>query len=97
MAYVADKTKTAVLIDHYLGYLWSEWNAVPQVAEDWDTWTEYERLDFVLEWPIREDRLGFLRRWSDHGKMTEEQRLQFNNLLTVISRNRPTIDRLLAE
>lgn len=97
MVLVSDKTATATIIDHYLQYLWAEWTAVTQVADEWDDLTDYEQLDFVIEWPIREDRLLMLRRWSDLGELSPEQAQRFGELQVVIEQNRPIIDRLLAD
>ena len=68
-----------------------------RVAHEWDSWTEDKRLDFVLEWSIREDRLHSLRKICERGEMSPEQRARFAQLETVVARNRAAIDRLLDE
>ena len=42
-------------IDPYLDYLFRAWQALPEVARVWAEWQDHDRLDFVVEWPIRED------------------------------------------
>src|SRR5437763_1840659 len=54
-------------VDPYLDYLFREWRQVPQIAREWDEWGDHEQLDFVVEWPIREDRLHQLRQWHEQG------------------------------
>jgi hypothetical protein len=63
----------------------------------WDRWEEYEQLDFVIEWPIREDRLLQLREWDDQSLLTGEQRTRYADMLALIDRHRPTLERLLEE
>ena len=97
---MATKTPTAGLterVDRFLSYLEVEWADVPRVAHEWDSWTEDKRLDFVLEWSIREDRLHSLRKICERGEMSTEQRARFAQLETVVARNRAAIDRLLDE
>jgi hypothetical protein len=84
-------------IDRYLQYLLREWNSLPWVFSEWTNWEEHERLNFVLEWPIREDRLLQLRDWEERGLLAPEQQRDFNQLLGLIEIHRPQLDRLLAE
>ena len=58
MAQVAPDPQLQAKIDrYYLDYLVREWQRVPKIAEQWDGWQDHEQLNFVVEWPIREDRL----------------------------------------
>lgn len=84
-------------IDPYLDYLFREWNSVPGLAGEWEAWEELDRLDFVLEWPIREDRLGQLEQWAAEGLLTPAQRARYDELLRLVERNRPILNDLLAE
>ena len=85
------------LIDEDLSYLADEWTSLPEIAAEWDEWEEHDRLDFVLEWPLREDRLLQLERWDAAGQLTATQRGRYAALREFIQRHRPTRDRLLAE
>jgi hypothetical protein len=58
---------------------------------------EHERLDFVLEWTIREDRWLELQRWASQGQFTPAQRARYDALSALIAHHRPIIDRLLAD
>ena len=71
-------------IDPYLDYLFREWE-------------DHDRLDFVVEWPIREDRLHQLREWAAQGLFTPEQQARYDELLQLIACHRPLLDRLLDE
>jgi hypothetical protein len=97
MAQVVAPATTRRRIDLYLGYLLDQWRQIPSVAAEWDTWEDYEQLDFVIEWPIREDRLIQLRHWHEQGLLSIEQRSRYADLLGLIDRHRPTLERLLAE
>ena len=97
MAQVTPKADQATRIDRYLDYLFREWEDVPEVAREWGEWEDHDRLDFVVEWPIREDRLHQLHEWASRGLFTPEQQARFDELLQLIACHRPLLDRLLAE
>ena len=80
--------------DDYLSYLEAEWAALPAIAVAWDSWDEAERLDFQMEWPIREDRLATLRVLAADGELTPGQRERLAKLDECVARNRPLLDRL---
>jgi hypothetical protein len=83
-------------IDGYLSYLVEAWQGVPRLAAEWGDWDEHSRLVFALDWPVCEDRLRQLRRWAAEGRLTAPQRRQYDDLLALEKRHRPTLERLLA-
>ena len=95
MAYVANQQLTR--IDPYLDYLFAEWAHVPEVAKEWADWDEPDRLLFVLEWPIKEDRLAQLRGWVAEGALTPEQMARYHELLALVERHRRILEPLLSE
>ena len=97
MAQGAEQAQRQTRADHYLDYLLGEWAAIPDLAAEWTAWDEDDRLDFVLEWPIREDRLLQLQAWDATDLLTAEQRRRYAALQRLIQRHRPTLERLLAE
>jgi hypothetical protein len=97
MASQAQQTDLTARIDRSLAYLIGEWTDVPEVAAEWESWDELDRLDFVIEWPLREIRLDQLEAWDTEGHLTAAQREQFTKLRQLIQRHRPTLERLLAE
>ena len=70
MATVGRDAELDERIDDFLSYLIGEWAAIPELAAEWEEWTPYERSDFVLEWPIREDRLAQLGQYDEAGLLT---------------------------
>ncbi len=95
MAEVA--TKISARIDHYLDRLFGDWEDIPVLAEEWPTLNQYDRLDFILEWPITTSYMGELRRYAEEGLLTAEQQARYQELLSLAERHRPTLERLLAE
>ena len=95
MAYVAHERLTRT--DRYLDYLFAEWARIPEIAEEWAEWEEPDRLLFVLEWPIKEDRLCQLRQWVDEGALTAEQLERYRELQALIEKYRPILEPLLSE
>jgi hypothetical protein len=87
----------ASTIDHYLDYLAAEWGGIAEVVAEWATWDEREQLDFVLEWPIREDRLRQVQHWVADGVLTDRQRRALSDLERLIAGWRPALEQLLAE
>jgi hypothetical protein len=97
MAQVMQEARTKAWIDEDLDYLLREWSAIPDVARQWDDWDELDRLVFVLEWPLRVDRLMRLEYWDERRALTAEQQARYRQLHDLIARHRTTLDRLLAE
>ena len=97
MAQVVQDDKLRARIEHYLDYLIREWEDVPHLAAEWLEWDEHDQLDFVIEWPIREDRLHQLQHWTEQGLLTPEQYARYEDLLTLVEQHRPMLDRLLAD
>jgi hypothetical protein len=97
VASLAQQPALALQIDHVLAVLTRQWLAIPEVVATWATWDELDRLDFVLEWPLREIKLHQLEAWVAEGHLTAAQREQFTELRQLIQRHRPTLERLLAE
>lgn len=96
MAQVASRS-IGPLIDDDLAYLAEEWTSIPGVVAEWDDWEEHDRLDFVIEWPIREDSLRHLRQWADQELLTSEQHAKLRELEDLVERYRPDLERLLAD
>lgn len=84
-------------IEHALTYLRSEWTKVPQYVQDWPTWDEDAKLDFVLEWPMREDQLAMLRSWSAHGDLNADEADCLTEIEHLVAKNRPLLQPLLDE
>jgi len=81
--------------DDYLAYLTREWEALPALAAEWPGWQEEDRLDFCLEWPIREDRLAELTEWAEQGALSPQQESRYRRLLALIATYRPLLEELL--
>ena|SRR5579864_7444002 len=97
MAQVKSGSQLREWIDDYLAYLLREWQNLPDLAQEWDCWTADEQLDFVVEWPIREDRLQQLQHWAAEGRLTPAQCARYQDLLALIARYRSTLERLFVE
>ncbi|HET8628557.1 MAG TPA: hypothetical protein VFL91_14140 [Thermomicrobiales bacterium] len=70
---------------------------MPDLVGEWEEWEELDRLDFVLEWPIREDHVYQLKQWAAEGLLSPAQRARYDELLRLVERNRPILNDLLAE
>lgn len=97
MAQVAQDPQLRHRVEDYLAYLIREWEDLPNVAEEWDSWEDHEQLDFVVEWPICEDRLHQLGRWAEQGLLTTVQRARYDQLSRLVAKHRPMLERLLRD
>lgn len=80
--------------DRYLDYLEREWAALAAVAAEWDSWDEADRLDFQLEWPIREDRLAALREVAGRRELSAGQLSRLKKLERLVAARAPLLDKL---
>ncbi len=95
MAAVARDQQLNARMDAFLEYCLREWESLPQVASEWEAWGSLERLEFVMEWPLREDRLGQLREHARQGHLTASQRRQFKRLQQLVAEHEPRLECLL--
>lgn len=96
MAQVTHTLTAQQRIDPYLDYLFAEWGSVHELGREWAAWDEADRLDFIYEWPIREDRLHELAEWAAGGLLTPAQRARYAALLALVARQRPALEALFA-
>ena len=82
---------------HYLDYLEGAWRDLPAIEREWPSWEEFSRLDFVLEWPIKEERRMRLEAWAKEGALTPEQFERYRQLQDLMRRHAPILERLLSE
>jgi hypothetical protein len=83
--------------DHFLDYLSREWEAVPDYVAEFGTWDDVQQLAFVHEWDIRESGLRTLRDFAEQGLLAPAQRDRYDQLLELVARHRPAIERLLED
>ena len=92
MAQVAPATHQR--IDHLLSRSTAEWNELPEVEAEIDSWDQMDQIDFVEEWTLAEERLLQLARFANSETFTEDQQERYDQLLQVVARYRPIIVRL---
>jgi hypothetical protein len=97
MAQVVQRPVTSERIDAWLNSLFLEWQSIPALVVEWTEWNDVDRLHFEVDWPVKEDSLATLRGWADQGLLDRDQAARFCELLALIERHRPILERLLAE
>ena len=95
MAQVA--SEVSARIDHFLDYSFNEWESVPDYIEEFPTWDDLQQLAFVHEWDIRRSGLHVLEDYAAQGAMTPAQQARYQELLVLVQRYEPAIERLLAD
>ena len=97
MAQVAQDPGLRDRIDDYISYLTRKWEAMPELAGEWDEWDELSRLTFACDWGVPADRLHQLERWAEQGLLTAPQRARFDQLLRLVAQHGSVLERLLVE
>ncbi|MEX0783238.1 MAG: hypothetical protein WD557_11350 [Dehalococcoidia bacterium] len=70
---------------------------MPEYVRHWPSWDEDKKLDFVLEWPIREDSLAMLRAWAANGDLGPSEVVCHQDIEELVAKNRPLLQPLLDE
>jgi hypothetical protein len=85
---------TAAHIEASLRDLTAEMDFLPEMASEWETEPEDNRLNYALEWDELMDRLDGLGRAHRQGRMTPNQQAQYRDLLCKLADMRPFISKL---
>jgi hypothetical protein len=85
---------THVDIDHLLDRAIAGWEELTEAEQEIDGWDLIDQIVFIEEWPLEEERLRRLARHAQADDLTGEQRLRYEELLCLVERQRPIIDRL---
>jgi hypothetical protein len=93
MAYVGPATRADV--DHLLERARAAWEGLAEVEREIDSWDLIDQIVYIEEWQIQDDRLKLLAQYAQSGQFTEAQHIRYQDLLSLVERNRPIIDRLL--
>jgi hypothetical protein len=94
MAKLVDDAALRDEIETLLAYLLAEWEAVPGLRAQWADWSEYERLDFAQDWPIREDRLARLSTLAGTRELSPDQQGRYRRVASLVQQHRPLLDDL---
>jgi hypothetical protein len=92
MAQVTQDTQARINL--ILDILEWQWERLPQVEAEIDSWDLLDQLHFIEKWPLEEDRLMHLERYVAAGALTDEQMARYQKLKHIIVQNRPIIRRL---
>jgi hypothetical protein len=70
------------------------WASLPDVEAEIGGWDLIDQLVFIEEWPIEEDRLRSLAGHAARGELDGRQARLYAELLRLVERHRPIVDRL---
>lgn len=85
---------TSFRIDKWLSLTWVEVDGMPDIFGEWQTLTDDDRFDFILEW---DNLLGMIRQLGQAeaaGVMTADQHRRYERLVRRYAEVLPTIRRL---
>jgi hypothetical protein len=71
------------------------WSSLPEVERRLDELDYFEALPYLEEWALQEQRLKRLERHYQAGDMIPKQQRRYEELLEIVGRNRPIVERLL--
>ncbi len=81
-------------VEELLARCEAAWRSLRRVEAEISRWDLLDRIDFVEEWPLEEQRLRELARYAEAGALAPHQSDRYAKLLLLIERNRPIIRRL---
>lgn len=87
--------KTRVDVDRLLSQAAASWEELPEVEREIDSWRLEDQLVFTEEWPIQEDRLRRLAQHAESNAFTETQHARYQELLSLVERHRPVLERIM--
>jgi hypothetical protein len=85
---------THAAVDHLLERATAAWDGLAEVEREIDSWDLIDQIVYIEEWPIQEDRLWRLAEHARAGDLDDAQCLRYQDLLKLVDRNRPIIERL---
>ena len=91
---VANKQKSRS-IDSTLDWSLEVWRGLPEIAEEIHEWETFERLNYLYEWSIEEDRISELREYASEGVLESRQAERLRELERLVEQNRPILEGLL--
>lgn len=94
MAEVAKETRDR--IDALLAQSVAAWEELPEAESEFADFDEVEKLDYVYEWPLEEERLSKLESYAQDGLMSVRQAEQYEDLKRLVGKNRPVLERIHA-
>ena len=86
---------TRVDVDRLLSQAVASWEELPEVEREIDGWRLEDQLVFTEEWQIEEDRLLRLAQHAESNDFTDTQRARYQELLGLVERNRPVLERIM--
>lgn len=84
-------------VDRLLDYPRGRWEDVPFAASTWERWDRFERVDYLSDWPVVESYLDVVRQHVTQGDLTPAQRQRYRRLLTLVTRARPLLERMMQD
>ena len=88
-------SETRADVDHLLKWAFVVWEELPEVEREIDGWRLEDQLVFTEEWPIEEERLRRLAQHAHSNDFTEDQSVRYQDLLNLVERHRPVLDRIM--
>ena len=82
-------------IDRELDHALRAWSRLPEVEATFESWPEDEALTFAFEWTLEEELLHRLAEHAKRQELTPRQRERYRQLVAIVDRHRPIVDRLL--
>ena len=92
MAHVTDKVRGHVEL--LLTHSFYQWQRLPRVRDEIDSWDLIDQIVFIEEWPLEEQHLRMIEAYAAKGVLTVEQIARLDELKRIVEQNRPIIREL---
>lgn len=81
-------------IEIVLSHLLHAWRYLPVAVKEINEWDIVDQIIYVEEWSPDEQLLVILHQYDQDGALTADQSARYQELLTLVEKNRPLLDDL---
>jgi hypothetical protein len=91
---MAELARSADKFEHYVAYIENRLAELEENEREWSSLSPEDRSDFLLDWPIVEDKMRALALLVEQEGVPVRERERYEDLMVRIRQSRATIDAL---
>ncbi len=91
---MAELAEAANRLDYYLDYVEGHLAELEENELSWTDMSPEDRSDFLLEWPVVDDKIKSLKRLVEREGVPPDRRERYERLMRRLKRDRQILDRL---
>lgn len=91
---MAELARSADKFEYYLGYIENRLEELEQNEREWPSMSAEDKVDFLLDWPLVEDKIGALNSLIEQEGVPSGQRDRYEKLMLRVRQGRAIVDAL---